>query len=77
MAWIRWCSAGPGTMLRELVLALGIPLLVLLLALLALERWGDRLPEWLQRLGERPSRLWTLGIGLIISLSLLRWLLLR
>jgi hypothetical protein len=30
-------------MLRELVLAIGIPLLVLLLAVLALEQWGDRL----------------------------------
>ena len=36
-------------MLRELVLAIGIPLLVLLLAVLALEQWGDRLPAWLQR----------------------------
>jgi hypothetical protein len=64
-------------MLRELVLALALPLLVVLLALLALERWGDRLPEWLRRLGERPSRLWNIGIGLIIGLSLLRWLLQR
>lgn len=64
-------------MLRELVLALALPLLVVLLALLALERWGDRLPEWLWRLGERPSRLWNIGIGLIIGLSLLRWLLQR
>jgi hypothetical protein len=64
-------------MLRELVLAVGIPLLVLLLAALALEQWGDRLPLWLQRLAERPSRLWNVGIGLIIGLSLLRWLLQR
>ena len=31
-------------MLRELVLAIGIPLLVLLLAMLALEQWRDQLP---------------------------------
>lgn len=60
-----------------LVLTHGNPLLGLLLGLLALERWGDRLPEWLQRLGERPSRLWTIGIGLIIGLSQLRWRLQR
>jgi hypothetical protein len=36
-------------MLRKLVLAIGITLLVLLLAILALEQWGDRLPSWLQR----------------------------
>ena len=64
-------------MLRELVLAIDIPLLVLLLAVLALEHWGDRLPPWLQRLAERPAWLWNTGIGLIIGLSLLRWLLQR
>ena len=64
-------------MLRELVLAIGIPLVLLLLAVLALEQWLDQLPPWLQRLTERPSWLWNTGIGLIIGLSLLRWLLQR
>jgi len=64
-------------MLRELVLAIGIPLVLLLLAVLALEQWRDQLPPWLQRLVERPSWLWNTGIGLIIGLSLLRWLLQR
>ncbi len=64
-------------MLRGLVRAIGIPLVLLLLAVLALERWGDRLPAWLQRLAERPSWLWNTGIGLLIGLSLLRWLLQR
>ena len=50
-------------MLRELVLAL--------------EHWGDRLPRWLQRLSQRPSLLWNAGVGLIIGISLLRWLLQR
>jgi hypothetical protein len=40
---------GGVSMLRELVLAIGIPLLVLLLAVLALEQWRDQLPAWLQR----------------------------
>ena len=62
-------------MLRELALAIGIPLLVLLLAVLVLKQWGDRLPPWLQRLAERPSWFWNTGIGLIIGFSLLRWLL--
>jgi hypothetical protein len=68
---------GKGLMLRELVLAIGIPLALLLLAVLALQQWGDRLPPWLQRLAERPSWLWNAGVGLIIGLSLLRWLLQR
>ena len=68
---------GEAPMLRELVLAIGIPLLVLLLAVLALQQWRDQLPTWLQRLAERPSWLWNAGIGLIIGLSLVRWLLQR
>ncbi len=64
-------------MLRELVLAIGFPVALLLLAVLVLEHWGDRMPSWLQRLSQRPSLLWNTGIGLIIGLSLLRWLLQR
>jgi len=64
-------------MLRELVLAIGIPLLLLLLAVLAVEHWGDRLPPWLQGLLRRRGLLWNAGMGLIIGLSLLRWLLRR
>lgn len=64
-------------MFRESLRAITIPLLVLLLAVLALKRWGDRLPPRLQRLAERHSRLWNAGHGLILCLSLLRWLLQR
>lgn len=64
-------------MTRDLLLAVAIPLGLLLLAMLALQQWPDRLPRWLQRLSERPSRLWNIGIGLILGLSLLRWLLQR
>ncbi len=64
-------------MARDLLLAIGLPLGLLLLALLALEHWHDRLPPWLLRLSQRPALLWNTGIGLIIALSLLRWLLQR
>jgi len=64
-------------MLRELVLAIGIPLALLVLAVLALERWADQLPPWLQRINERRPLIWNTGIGLLIVLSLLRWLLQR
>jgi len=74
--WIRF-RLSRGLMSRELVLAIGIPLLALLLAVLALEQWRDQLPAWMQRLVERPAWLWNTGIGLIIGLSLLRWLLQR
>jgi hypothetical protein len=62
-------------MLRELLLAIGIPLALFSLAVLALEQWGDQLPPWLQRINQRRSLIWNIGIGLIILLSLLRWLL--
>jgi hypothetical protein len=64
-------------MLRDLALAIGIPLAVLLLVVLALETWRDHLPAWLKRLAARPALLWNTGIGLIMGLSLLRWLLQR
>lgn len=70
-------GTGAWAMLRELVLAIAIPLALLLLAALAVSQWGDRLPPWLQRVSERPSLLWNTGIGLIIGLSLLRWWLRR
>ena len=64
-------------MARDLLLAIGIPLGLLLLAMLALEQRQEGLPSWLQRLSRRPSLLWNIGVGLIITLSLLRWLLQR
>lgn len=64
-------------MTRDLLLALGIPLVLLLLAVLTLESQHGRMPHWLQRLSERPSRLWNIGVGLILGLLLLRWLLPR
>jgi hypothetical protein len=64
-------------MLHELVLAIGIPLALLLLVVLALEHWADQLPPWLQRFSPRRPLLWNAGMGLIIGLSLLRWLLRR
>jgi hypothetical protein len=38
---------------------------------------GKPLPPWLQRLSDRPAWIWNVGIGLLIALSLLRWLLQR
>ncbi len=64
-------------MVRDLLLSIALPLGLLLLAVMAMERWRDRLPRWLQRLSKRPSVLWNTGVGLIIALSLLRWLLQR
>ncbi|WP_233831262.1 hypothetical protein [Synechococcus sp. SynAce01] len=59
------------------MLAIGIPVALLLMFTLLLEHGRDRLPRWLQRLSERPSLIWNAGIGLIIALSFLRWLLQR
>lgn len=64
-------------MARDLLLAIGVPLALLLLLMMALQQGQGHLPGWLQRLSQRPSRLWNIGVGLIIALSLLRWLLQR
>ena len=67
----------PTTMARELLVAIGIPLALLLLAVMALERWNNQLPSWLQHLSRRRGLIWNSGIGLIVGLSALRWLLQR
>jgi hypothetical protein len=64
-------------MAGELVLAIGIPVALLLIFTLLLEHWGERLPSWLRGLSRRPSLIWNVGVGLIIALSALRWLLKR
>lgn len=64
-------------MSRDLLLAITGPLLVLLLFSLALEHWGNRLPSWMERLLGHSSRIWNIGICLLVALSLLRWLLNR
>jgi len=52
-------------MARELVLAIGIPVALLLIFTLLLEHWGERLPSWLWGLSRRPSLIWNVGVGLI------------
>lgn len=66
-----------GFMARDLLLAIGIPVALLLLFSLLLERRGGKLPAWLGRLTRRPSLIWNGGIGLILGLSFLRRLLQR
>ncbi len=58
------------TMAADLLLALLLPTVLLL-------QHGSRLPHWLERLRRHRSLLWNSGIGLIIGLSALRWLLAR
>lgn len=65
------------SVVSELLLALGLPLLLVLLLGLWLERHQGNLPTWLQRLERRQFWIWNLGIGLILLLNLLRWLLRR
>jgi hypothetical protein len=60
-----------------LFLALGLPLLVVLAFTVLLLRHPDRLPPLLQRFTRREAMLWNIGIGLLIALSALRYLLTR
>jgi hypothetical protein len=64
-------------MLQELLLALGLPLLLLLITVLALQHPDRPLAIQLQRLAGAAPRLVPIGFGLVLSLSLLRWLLQR
>jgi hypothetical protein len=60
-----------------LLLALGLPLQLMLGFTLVLMRHRERLPRLVQRLSRREAMLWNLGIGLLIALSALRYLLRR
>jgi hypothetical protein len=64
-------------MLPDLLLALGIPLLLLLIVVQVLQRPDCRPPILVQRLVGSAPRLLPIGYGLILALSLLRWLLQR
>jgi hypothetical protein len=60
---------------RALAIALGIPLILLLVFTVLLEQNRGRLPGLLGRLSRRDALLWNVGVGLLIGLSLLRFLL--
>ncbi|MFQ6538471.1 MULTISPECIES: hypothetical protein [Aphanothece] len=62
-------------MAADLLLALGLPLALLVLATALLLRSERPLPAWLERLRRHQAVLWNSGVGLIIGLSALRWLL--
>jgi hypothetical protein len=58
---------------QDLVIAIGLPLLLVLAGVLAMEHWGNALPPWLRSVLRRRAWLWNGGVGLMIALSLLRW----
>jgi hypothetical protein len=66
-----------GTMARDLALAVGIPLTLVLGMTLWLANRDEPLPAPLQRLSRREAILWNAGVGLIIGLSALRYVLSR
>ncbi len=61
--------------LPALLIALGVPLLLLLGFTLLLEQRQGRLPGWFAALSRHDAQLWSIGVGLLISLSLVRYLL--
>ncbi|KEF43110.1 MAG: hypothetical protein ER33_02595 [Cyanobium sp. CACIAM 14] len=61
--------------LPALLIALGIPLLLVVVSTLLLERQRERLPGVLARHSRRDALLWNTGVGLLIGLGLLRFLL--
>ncbi|QEY32727.1 hypothetical protein EVJ50_11320 [Synechococcus sp. RSCCF101] len=60
-----------------LLVALGIPTLILVVSTLLLQRYPDALPDSLRRLARRQSLVWNVGIGLTIGLSAMAVVLLR
>ena len=62
-------------MAADLVLAIGVPAAMLLIAMGLLLRHGGALPQGLERLRRHQAAFWNAGVGLIIAISALRWLL--
>jgi hypothetical protein len=59
----------------DLLIALGLPLALVLIVTVVLANHQGPLPGWIQRLSPRDAMLWNIGIGLIIALSALRYVL--
>ena len=59
----------------ELLLALGLPLLMLLVATWLLERRHGLLPPWLQAISRRQALLWNGGVALLIAVGAMRYVL--
>ena len=64
-------------MALDLLLALGLPLVLVLLVSVLLLRGGGHLPVALEKLRRHEALLWNGGIGLFIAIAALRWLLRR
>jgi len=54
-----------------LLIALGLPTLIVVVSTLLLQRYPDSLPTALRCLARHPSQLWNIGVGVIIALSAL------
>lgn len=65
------------TLRQDVFIAIGLPLFLVMVGFLAMERWGDDLPPWLRTVLRRRAWLWNGGVGLMIALSLARWWLRR
>ncbi|MFN9643535.1 MAG: hypothetical protein ACK6BG_00075 [Cyanobacteriota bacterium] len=65
------------TLRQDVIIAIGLPLFLVMVGFLAMERWGDDLPPWLRTVLRRRAWLWNGGVGLMIALSLARWWLRR
>ena len=61
----------------ELLIALGLPIVDLVLTTVVLSRRHQQLPRFLQRLTARDALLWNTMVGITIGAAALRWALNR
>lgn len=64
-------------MSAALLVALGIPILYLVVTTGLLVSQKEDLPRWLQRLSNRDALLWNTMVGILIAVGALRWALNR
>ena len=65
-------SPGRVTLL-ELLLALGLPLLLLVLSTWLLEQRHNHLPSWLRAISSRKAFVWNVGMALLITAGAIRY----
>jgi len=59
--------------LLELLLALGIPLLLLVLSTWLLDKRHHQLPSWLRAISRRKAFIWNVGMALLIAAGAIRY----
>ena len=63
--------------LLELLLALGLPLVILVVSSWVLENHHNQLPSWLRAISRRKAYIWNTCMALLIGIGVIRYVIQR